>query len=1161
MGIATPKGAGAQVQNPDWSVIAVKGDSPSETTKRESRMSMLAPLQISPFTRKRSHDHAEMLANKENRDSSPTRKKQTTEQASLATSSKRPPFPISVTKPRSRSQQTTGQQNSSNGTISKLNPFATVFRPPLSAPKLGSAPKEFSPLNLQQSSKSLFNVFAPEFNPSVSRPAGLGTGSMNPPQLFAQPSIPSIFVKPSPRKKAIPIVPPPTNGKQPKDASDDSAKDMPDQEKPIPQAPYVTVEDGDTTEGESLSKDGESDRDRLSSQLDGEPSRDGCSSQLNSDQEEFEYEIAAMKRAFIQDMFGTSDDEAELKALENSSEDGDSDALPTTKATTSKPFKRESGSESESPYGAEANFDQPRRIARMRPPGEIKTEKDLEARKKLDARSAERMAECEKADPGLSQLICEKTPVSNASSEPGLKQSPEEEFHGYPAFWEQRLSQSEEKARRDRPLIPHGRIARNLTKEFEHDNDSEATESEHVSDKENRIMADMEDYSGEESDESVLKMKSRLFERRRYSSSRMETVVRERLLPVMKVLEAVHADVQKLHAREQMKEEEASDADDEDDEIDIKKPSHLSHDRIKSAVIEAFKQEKDLFTALPTVPDRSAEVKDLKAIVDGLKSKLLDSESNLDREERQRKELERQNELLSRDFAECEQNMESKSAHVKEMERELKELRNRIDETKCDLNNERHNSAKLNEIILGIRDSLGQMTDKNAKLATDLSLLQSLTTSQRDDISSLREEISKARGQTGKVTRERNMLERELEEERNRFINLQNELMETGRAVAEQETRWREELTAEKLRVQSLERNLADEERRVKKMDEECEKLSLMAEERGKLKAMVEAAVGRERSLESIKEKLESRVHLAEARAIVVLEEQSRREQAFEIRLEKEKEELKGEVQLLRETVKALQEERMRTNRLLEQERTSLAVRAEKIKTLERDLKQAANTHTERQALLESTTSDLRESQSTVRDLQKDITSLRIKLDRRDEQLEAVRTCLDTQRAEIVEKDKHIVDLEFIVASTPSPTKKSRDEELYIKLQRREKEILRIRELMASLLQDHEDLIAQSRETLVPEQQKQYNAMKNVLRAERERRKNVERELLRMQAKAAVRGGERGVTPRGSRSVSFFETPASGVRGLDTPVSLNHTPGSMTGIEDTPLKGKGVFVE
>jgi hypothetical protein len=82
-----------------------------------------------------------------------------------------------------------------------------------------------------------------------------------------------------------------------------------------------------------------------------------------------------------------------------------------------------------------------------------------------------------------------------------------------------------------------------------------------------------------------------------------------------------------------------------------------------------------------------------------------------------------------------------------------------------------------------------------------------------------------------------------------------------------------------------------------------------------------------------------------------------------------------------------------------------------------------------------------------------------------------------------------------------------------------------------------------------------------VLRAERERRKNVERELVRMQAKASLRGNEMGITPGGSRSVSFFETPASGVRGLDTPVSLNDTPGSLRGFEDTPLKGKGVFVE
>jgi chromosome segregation ATPase len=453
------------------------------------------------------------------------------------------------------------------------------------------------------------------------------------------------------------------------------------------------------------------------------------------------------------------------------------------------------------------------------------------------------------------------------------------------------------------------------------------------------------------------------------------------------------------------------------------------------------------------------------------------------------------------------------------------------------------------------------MTDKNAKLGAELDKAQSLATSQRDDISDLREEISKARGETGKLSRERNKLEQDLKDERARFANLQNELMETGRAIAEQETRWREELTAEKLRVQSLERSVADEERRFKKMEEECERLGLIAEERGKLKVMIEASVARERTLEGAKEKLEKRVHVAEARVNVLLEEQTRRERETAVHIEKEKEEMKEEIEALKATVKVLKEERTNVHHQLEREQTSLAVQAEKLNALERDLKQAAHTHTERQALLESTTYDLRESQCTVRDLQKDITALRTKLEKRDEQLESLRTSIDTHRAEIVEKDKHIVDLEFIIASTPSPTKKSRDEDLHLKLQKREKEILRIRELMISLLHDNEDLLAQSKENLVPEQQKKYNAMKNVLRAERERRKNVERELLRMQAKASLRGNEMAVTPGGSRSVSFFETPASGVRGLDTPISLNDTPGSLRGFEDTPLKGKGVFAE
>lgn len=1086
--------------------MAVRGDSPSKTTKSE-RMSILAPLQNSPSARKRGIDHEELSSNKENEATPPSAKKATIQQAPLSpTPSKRPPFPL---KPKP-----TVQQNSSHGTLSRLNPFASefVFRPPLSAPKLASVPKEFSPINLQQSSKSLFNVFAPEFNP---RPSGGGTTTLRPEPIFAKPALPTIFVKPSPRKKIIPIVPP-VEGKRQRLASNNSAAESDGQR----------MGSASSTAKELPNED---ERDSTEDEL----PRDGDAPAEGS--EYFDVDAAEFKRtSIVGDIYwGSSDDAQELKALESESE------------------QESNESEQESNDNSDGR-------AKKRPTAyNLFAEESDSPVTKLDSPSQPAAVSV----PAFPHLGRSKTPVSVASSS---KQSPEkEEFHGYPSFWEQRLSQSEEKARRDRPLIPRGKVARNLSMEFVANHDSEATESEDVSDKENRVLPDMDDYSESDSSQSILEKKSRLYERRRFSSSRMETVVRERLVPVMKVLEAVHADVQKLHAREQMKDEEASDADDEDEEIDlVKKPRLLAHERIKVAVIEALKQEKDLFAvAYPAAPDRSAEVKDLKTIIDNLKSKLLDSESQFDREERRRKELERQNDLLTRDLTDVEQNFESKSVQLKALEKEVKDLRNRNDGMNRELANERHGVEKLNEVIHGIRDSLGLMTDKNAKLTVELGKAQSLATSQRDDISDLREDISKARGETGKLSRERNKLEQDLKDERARFTNLQNELMETGRAIAEQETRWREELTAEKLRVQSLERSVADEERRFTKMEEECERLGLIAEERGKLKAMIEASVARERTLEGAKEKLEKRVHVAEARVNVILEEQTRREQGTAVHIEKEKEEMKEELASLKATVKVLKEERTKVHHQLDRERTSLAVQTEKVNALERDLKQAANTHTERQALLESTTDDLRESQSTVRDLHKDVIALRTKLEKRDEQVESLRTTIDSLRAEIVEKDKHITDLEFIIASTPSPTKKSRDEDLHLKLQKREKEILRIRELMVSLLHDNEDLLAQTKENLVPEQQKKYNAMKNVLRAERERRKNVERELVRMQAKASLRGNEMGVTPGGSRSASFFETPASGVRGLDTPVSLNYTPGSLRGFEDTPLKGKGVFVE
>jgi hypothetical protein len=115
---------------------------------------------------------------------------------------------------------------------------------------------------------------------------------------------------------------------------------------------------------------------------------------------------------------------------------------------------------------------------------------------------------------------------------------------------------------------------------------------------------------------------------------------------------------------------------------------------------------------------------------------------------------------------------------------------------------------------------------------------------------------------------------------------------------------------------------------------------------------------------------------------------------------------------------------------------------------------------------------------------------------------------------------------------------------------------------MASLLQDNEDLVSQSKEIVAPEQQKKYTVMKNILRAERERRKGLERELARALAKTSK--DDNGPTPGSRTAGSVFDTPASVPGGLDTPVSLNETPGSLRGYgigEETPLKGKGFFVE
>jgi predicted RNase H-like nuclease (RuvC/YqgF family) len=1062
---------------------------------------MLAAIQNSPSARKRAHSAEDLGPNsleQETTDDPPNTKKQIpSPMAPPLTAPKRPPFPFAVPKAISK---TTQSSTHSRTTSSSLNPFATefVFRPPKSAPTLESVPREFSPIHLQQSSRSLFNVFAPEFNPSNTA-ARIFKNSELPNDkttVFSNTKQPesSLFIKPSPTKKAIPIVPP---------------------------------VDGN---GSSLDNPNE-----IENNHDDEPSTDKT---LSSPEKLTDDDDAPLSNPFKKQPVGRIEEEQE-SAVDDSEEITDFDidyASPLKPSSVNGTRPRTKGQHENSVSSSSSGqaLENHLSIPRINKPHSV-PRRPVNTKAKI---------EMDREPPYLD-----------------IKSSPDHEFNGYPSFWEQRLLNSEQKARRDRPLVPHGTIARNLANELL---DKEDENEDNVSDdKENRIMQDVEEYSTDETEESVLgsmKKTGRIgLIARRNSTVQVEMIIKERLQPVLRGLEIVQVGLQRLSGRdkEERRKEQGSDADDEDDEMTVRKPGSLAIERIKNAVMEALRQEKDIFATPPVVVDRSAE---LKSVIDSLKSKLLDAEATLDREERRRIDAERRNELLSRDLTQFEHNLESKTHQLEEYESEVKELRKSYDHAKRGWDNERHTSEKLDEVIKGIRSSLGQMTDKNSKLSQEVLSLQSLTSSQKDDISSLREEISKARGENGKLGRERNKLEREIEDERTRFTNLQNELMETGKAIAEQETRWREELSTEKLRVQSLERSLSDEERRFKKMEEECEKLSKIAEERGKLKAMVEASVARERNLEGIKEVLEKRLYSAEARENVAHEGRVRREKEAVIQFHKEKDSLNSEISSLQANLKILQEERTKASIIYGRERSDLAVQSEKIESLGRELQQAIQNNVDKDKLIESLSRQLEESQSAINSVRKEITTLRETMDKKDERLESLREIVDTSRADIAQKEKLILELEFVIASTTSPTQKSRDDQSYLKLQKREKEILRLRALMAALLQDNEDLLAQSTECLLPDQQKKYNVMKNILRAERERRKAVEKELARASAKNSLNDISR--TP-GSRNGggSIFETPAS---GLDTPVSLNDAFESSRGFsigEDTPLKGKGAFIE
>jgi hypothetical protein len=116
--------------------------------------------------------------------------------------------------------------------------------------------------------------------------------------------------------------------------------------------------------------------------------------------------------------------------------------------------------------------------------------------------------------------------------------------------------------------------------------------------------------------------------------------------------------------------------------------------------------------------------------------------------------------------------------------------------------------------------------------------------------------------------------------------------------------------------------------------------------------------------------------------------------------------------------------------------------------------------------------------------------------------------------------------------------------------------------MMSALIQDNEELIAQSNEPIALGQQKKYNAMKNVLRAENLRRRALEKELARALTRVPSSQEDVGRTLGSKSTVNLFDTPSSVVVGLDTPVSLKDTPVSLRGLgggEDTPLKGKGVL--
>lgn len=1064
LGVTTPQHLRTQPQLPDWSVAAVKAESPNETVSQTSAPDPVESIPTQTKKRTLTGNASENLADDDvvREKDMPEAKKQHSSPP-RPTPPKRPPFPFQVPKARPVPSHTRSS--------STLNPFASefVFRPPSNVPTLSAAAKEFSPVHLQESSKSLFNVFAPEFNPSKSTLLG-GSFALGKTALFPRKESDNIFVKPSPTKKVIPIVRP-----------DD-----------------VNLED---SEGESTE---ELEEDTSNEKVDQEESDPATEEEIDDDVET--------------ELLEEEEDEEEEEQDENveptpSSYSGISNNEPA--ATSTKSHHEELAT----PDSNQSNGSTPHPTNRSLAP-----------------------------------------PAHPRSSHLAPPSSLDREFNGLPVFWEQRLLKSEQKAKRDRALTPRGRIAQSLAKS---DDDSE--EANPKLKLPPFLSGFLSDCSGSLGPTPSRDRQSKSF--RESPSDEVHRLIKLRLQPALARMEMLQGLLEgSMKDKPVVKKAEDSDADDEADEMNPKRTRTSTAEKIKAAVVEALRQEKDLFAAPPVVVDTSVtdkEIRDLKLIIDGLKSKLLDAEDSLNREERRRTEYERKVEMLSRELLDSERELDSKTEETKQLESQVRELQRNYDQAKRGWEDEKHTHQKLEEVISGIRSSLGQMTDKNAKLSQEVSELQSLSASQKDDISTLREDISKARGENGKLSRERTRLEREVEDERKRFTNLQSEFMETGKAIAEQETRWREELAAEKLRVQSLERNLADEERRVKKMEDECEKLAKIAEERVKLKAMVEISVQRERKLEKAKEELERRIYAAEAQVNVVKEERTRFENAISAQYTKQAEGYKTEISSLTASKRLLEAEKITLTALLEREKTNLALQSAKIESFEKDLRHAKQTANDQQKAADNAAHEMDVLRMDISAYQQDLTALRAKAEKKDGQIDALRQAAEIAKAEMVEKDKLIAQLEFLVATTTSPKKKPLFDDSDIKLQKREKEILRLRGLLADLVRDNEELVAQSSQVVAPENQKKYVAMKNILRAERDKRKDLEKQLAKMMAKESKMDGL-GRTP-GSRSVvSAFDTPASVLGGLDTPVSLKDTPSGVrefTPGEDTPLKGKGVLVE